>query len=67
MGFIIWDESQRHTTFTNRVIQAKDVLQKTYGLSEQDIDELDAEFEIREYQDEAALLEAERKELAEIN
>ena len=65
---IVIDEVQRHADFTNKVETSLDALRaEPYNYSEDAIRALEEEFAVRDAQDEAAALEAERKELAEIN
>ena len=65
---IIIDEVQRHADFSNKVETSLNVLrEEPYNYSEDAIRALEEEFAVRDAQDEAAALEAERKELAEIN
>ena len=65
---IIIDETKRHADFKNKVEAAKDDLRKEpYNYDDNQILQLEDEFEVRDAQDEMAALEAERKELAEIN
>ena len=65
---IVIDEVQRHADFTNKVETSLDALRaEPFNYSEDAIRALEEEFAVRDAQDEAAALEAERKELAEIN
>lgn len=65
---IIIDEVRRHADFTNKVETSLDSLRaEPFNYSEDQIRALEDEFAVRDAQDEAAALEAERKELAEIN
>ena len=65
---IIWDEAKRHSEFTADVNKGLETLSaEPFNYDEPKIQALLEEFNVRDAQDEQAALEAERKELAEIN
>ena len=64
---IIIDEVQRHADFSNKVTKVRDTLRDDYGVTEEELEEMEREFMLIDAKGDQFDAEEERRELAEIN